>query len=229
MKQFSIIILRLMWGLFLYSLGIVFTINAHIGYAPWDVFHIGLANTVGLSIGTVLILIGIIIGLISVLLGEKIGIGTILNMIFIGLFLDIILKLDVIPVADNLLLGIIMLFIGLFIIAFATYFYIGSALGAGPRDSLMVAVTRITKLPIGICRGIIEFFVVALGWMLGGMVGIGTVLAAFGIGFCVQITFGLLKFDATKVKHETIADTYRKLFNKKTLNGFNKKEVLQND
>jgi len=229
MKQFSIIILRLMWGLFLYSLGIVFTINAHIGYAPWDVFHIGLANTVGLSIGTVLILIGIIIGLISVLLGEKIGIGTILNMIFIGLFLDIILKLDVIPVADNLLLGIIMLFIGLFIIAFATYFYIGSALGAGPRDSLMVAVTRITKLPIGICRGIIEFFVVALGWMLGGMVGIGTVLAAFGIGFCVQITFGLLKFDATKVKHESIADTYRKLFNKKTLNGFNKKEVLQND
>jgi len=229
MKQFSLIILRLMWGLFLYSLGIVFTINAHIGYAPWDVFHIGLANTVGLSIGTVSILIGIIIGLISVLLGEKIGIGTILNMVFIGLFLDIILTLNVIPVADNLLLGIIMLFIGLFIIAFATYFYIGSALGAGPRDSLMVAVTRITKQPIGICRGIIEFFVVVLGWMLGGMVGIGTVLAAFGIGFCVQITFGLLKFDATKVKHETIADTYRKLFNKKALNDFDKKEIFQNE
>ena len=229
MKQFSLSMLRLMWGLFLYSLGIVFTINAHIGYAPWDVFHIGLANTVGASIGTISILLGIIIVLITVLLGEKIGVGTVLNMIFIGVFLDLVLAFEIIPVADNLLLGIAMLFAGLFIISLATYFYVGTALGAGPRDSLMVALTRITKLPIGICRGIIEFIVVVLGWMLGGMVGIGTVLAAFGIGFCVQITFSLLKFDATKVKHETIANTYRKLFNKETQKKIDKKELLQNE
>ncbi len=229
MKQFSLSMLRLMWGLFLYSLGIVFTINAHIGYAPWDVFHIGLANTVGASIGTISILLGIIIVLITVLLGEKIGVGTVLNMIFIGVFLDLVLAFEIIPVADNLLLGIAMLFAGLFIISLATYFYVGTALGAGPRDSLMVALTRITKLPIGICRGIIEFIVVVLGWMLGGMVGIGTVLAAFGIGFCVQITFSLLKFDATKVKHETIANTYRKLFNKGTQKEIDKKELLQNE
>jgi len=223
MKQFSFSMLRLIWGLFLYSFGIVFTMNAHIGYAPWDVFHVGLANTIGLSIGTVAIMVGIIIGLISLLLGEKIGVGTILNMILIGVFLDMILALQIIPVADNFLLGIIMLILGLFIIALATYFYIGSALGAGPRDSLMVALTRKTSLSIGICRGIIEIFVVLVGWMLGGMVGIGTVLAAFTIGFCVQITFNLLKFDATKVKQETIDYTFKKLFNNKAEKDFDKK------
>jgi len=223
MKQFSFSLLRLIWGLFLYSSGIVFTINAHIGYAPWDVFHVGLANTIGMSIGTVAIIVGIMIGLISLLLGEKIGVGTILNMILIGVFLDMILALQIIPVADHFLLGIIMLILGLFIIALATYFYIGSALGAGPRDSLMVALTRKTGLSIGICRGIIEIFVVLVGWMLGGMVGIGTVLAAFTIGFCVQITFHLLKFDATKVKHETIDYTYKKLFNNKAEKDFDKK------
>ncbi|MFA5564150.1 MAG: hypothetical protein WDA32_08185, partial [Candidatus Caldatribacteriota bacterium] len=95
-----------------------------------------------------------------------------------------------------------------------TYLYIDTGFGAGPRDGLMVALARITKLPIGICRGVIEFMAVVSGWLLGGMVGIGTVLAAFGIGFCVQITFYFLKFDATKVEHETIAYTYRKYFKK---------------
>jgi uncharacterized protein len=219
MKSFYFSLLRLMSGLFLFALGIIFTVNAHIGYAPWDVLHIGIASTIGLSIGTVSIILGIFLGLITVLLGEKIGIGTILNMIFIGLFFDMIYALNIIPVANNILLGITMLIIGLFIIAFATYFYIGAALGAGPRDSLMVALNRITGIPIGVCRGIIELLVVFLGWTLGGMVGIGTVLAAFGIGFCVQITFNLLKFDATKIKHETISYTYRKYFKKEIFQG----------
>jgi uncharacterized membrane protein YczE len=218
-----------MWGLFLYALGVVFAINAHIGYAPWDVLHIGLANTIGLSIGIISIILGVFIVIIAVLLGEKVGIGTILNMIFVGLFFDMIYALKIIPVANNLLLGIIMLFIGLFIIAFATYFYIGTALGAGPRDSLMVALTRITGLPIGACRGIIELLVVLSGWMLGGMVGIGTVLAAFGIGFCIQIVFNLLKFDATKIKHETISYTYKRVFNKEVPGEIDKKEVFQNE
>jgi uncharacterized protein len=229
MKNFYFSLLRLMIGLLLFALGIVFTVNAQIGYAPWDVLHIGLANTIGLTIGTVSIILGIFIGLITVLLGEKIGVGTILNMIFIGLFFDMIYALNIIPVANNMVLGITMLIIGLFIIAFATYFYIGAALGAGPRDSLMVALNRITGIPIGACRGIIELLVVLLGWTLGGMVGIGTVLAAFGIGFCVQITFNLLKFDATKIKHETLGYTYRKFFKKESQNKINKKEVFQNE
>lgn len=108
-----------------------------------------------------------------------------------------------------------MLIAGLFIIALATYYYIGSGFGAGPRDSLMVALTRKTGLSIGICRGTIELLAVFIGWTLGGMAGIGTVISAFAMGFCVQITFKMLKFDATKVNHETLDQTYKLVFGRK--------------
>ncbi|MGK0466317.1 YczE/YyaS/YitT family protein [Clostridium sp.] len=216
MKQFYIRMLRLICGLFLYALGIVVTMNAHIGYAPWDVFHVGFAKMAGISIGTASIATGVVIGMISVFLGEKLGLGTILNMILIGVFLDMILALNIIPLARNLSFGIVMMIIGLFIIALATYFYIGSSFGAGPRDSLMVALIRKTGLPVGICRGSIELIAVLVGWKLGGMIGIGTIISAFTIGFCVQSTFKLLKFDATKVNHETLHETYTIHFKDKT-------------
>jgi uncharacterized membrane protein YczE len=212
MKFFYTRLLRLIIGLFLYALGIVVTINAHIGYAPWEVFHVGLAKTTGLSLGTASIITGLVIGVITILLGEKIGLGTILNMVLIGIFLDIIISWQIIPVVDNFLLGLLMMLVGLFIIALASYFYIGSGFGAGPRDSLMVALTRITGLPVGICRIIIELLAVFIGWRLGGMLGIGTIISALAIGFCVQTTFKLFKFDATAVKHDTLDQTIAILF-----------------
>lgn len=214
MKQFYIRLLHLLWGLFLYALGIVVTINAHIGYAPWDVFHVGFAKAVGISIGVASIITGVAIVALSVLLGEKLGLGTLLNMILIGVFLDMIIGLHILPIATSFLSGVIMLLIGLFIIALASYFYIGSGFGAGPRDSLMVVLTRKTKFPIGVCRGTIELLAVGAGWSLGGMLGIGTILSTFAIGFCVQTTFSLLNFDATKVKHETLDQTYKLFFSK---------------
>lgn len=210
MKQFWLRLLRLIFGIFLYAVGIVITLNANIGYAPWDVLHVGAANTVGISIGTASILAGFLTIIIAVLLGEKLGFGTVVNMIFIGLFIDLIRATGLIPVVSNLVIGVIMLIAGLFVIAVATYFYIGSGFGAGPRDSLMVAVTRKTKLPVGVCRGTIEVLAVFVGWRLGGMVGIGTVISAVAIGFCVQLVFRLCKFDATAVQHETIGETLKR-------------------
>jgi uncharacterized membrane protein YczE len=215
MKQFCTRLLRLIFGLFLYAVGIVVTINAHIGYAPWDVFHVGLAKMTGMSIGAASILTGVVIVIITVLLGEKLGLGSLLNMVLIGVFIDILLGFQIIPVADSLVVGLVMLIVGLYINALATYFYIGSALGAGPRDSLMVALTRKTGLPIGVCRGTIEVSAVLVGWKLGGMVGIGTIISAFVIGFSIQTTFALLKFDATAVNHETLDRTYQMLFGSK--------------
>lgn len=212
MKQFSLRLLRLIFGIFLYAFGIVVTLNANIGYAPWDVLHVGFANTVGISIGTASILAGFLTIIVAVLLGEKLGLGTIINMIFIGLFIDLIRATGIIPVVSNLAVGIVMLILGLFIIAVATYFYVGSGFGAGPRDSLMVAVTRKTKLPVGVCRGTIEVLAVFIGWRLGGMAGIGTVISALAIGFCVQLTFRFFKFDATAVQHETLGDTLRRFW-----------------
>ena len=209
MKVFYLRLLKLLFGLLLYALGIVITLKASIGYAPWEVFHVGLAKTMGISIGNASIAAGLVIGIAAVLLGEKLGLGTILNMILIGIFLDIILKFNLIPEASGLLQGLPMLIAGLFIISLASYFYIGSGFGAGPRDSLMVALTRKTKLPVGLCRGTIEVLAVLVGWKLGGLVGIGTVISAFAIGFCIQTTFRLLRFDATKVRHETLDATFK--------------------
>ena len=209
MKQFYNRLLLLTWGLLLYALGIAVTLNANVGYAPWEMFHVGLAKTMGISIGTASIIVGVIIGIIAVLLGEKLGFGTILNMVLIGIFLDMILQFQLIPIADNMIMGIAMLIVGLFIIALASYYYIKSGFGAGPRDSLMVALTRKTGLPVGACRGIIELIAVCVGWMLGGLLGIGTIISAFAIGFCIQMTFKWLAFDATEVKHETLNQTYK--------------------
>jgi len=209
MNQYLIRLLRLVSGLILYAFGIVITMNAHIGFAPWDAFHAGLAKTIGMNIGTASIIVGVIIGIITLLLGEKLGLGTILNMVLIGVFLDKFIEFKIIPVASNLMIGIIMIIVGLFIIALASYFYIGSAFGAGPRDSLMVALTRKTGLPVGVCRGTIELIAVFVGWRLGGMIGIGTIISAFAIGFCIQATFKLFKFDAAGVKHETLDGTYK--------------------
>ncbi len=212
MKQFYLRLLRLICGLILYALGIVVTLNANIGYAPWEVFHVGFSKTTGISLGTASILVGAIILILTIMLGEKVGLGTILNMVLIGVFLDVILGLHIIPSTHNFAIGILMLIAGLFIIALASYFYIGSAFGAGPRDSLMVALTRKTKLPVGVCRGTIELLAVFAGWRLGGMFGIGTIISAFAIGFCVQTTFKLLRFDTTKIQHETLGLTYKNLF-----------------
>ena len=198
-------------GIILFSLGIVFTMKANLGYGPWEVFHQGLGETIGLSIGKASILTGLVIGVIVALLGEKLGLGTILNMVFIGFFIDVILALDFIPQMDSLWSGIVEITIGFFIIAFGSYFYIRSGFGAGPRDSLMVLLERKSKLSVGICRIILEASAVLIGWMLGGPVGLGTVLAVFGIGFCVQIVFTLMKFKTTAVKHETLDVTFKNI------------------
>lgn len=215
MKKYPVRLLRLTFGLFLYALGIVVTMKGNIGYAPWDAFHAGIAKTIGISIGTASILVGILIGILTIILGEKLGLGTLCNMVLIGFMMDLLLDWNLIPLATGFFSGVLMMIAGLFIIALATYFYIGSGFGAGPRDSLMVALTRKTHLPVGICRGSIELIVLVIGWKLGGLIGLGTVISALASGFCVQITFRLLRFNVVAVQHETLAQTFRALFSGK--------------
>ncbi len=222
LKKYLKRILGLLFGLFLYSLGIVLTLKANIGYAPWEVLHVGLSRTTGMSIGVASILVGLLIGLVVWLMKESLGLGTLLNMILIGIFIDILILLDFIPKMNQFPQGLLLMVIGLFVISFGSYFYIGSGFGAGPRDSLMVVLTRKTGLPVGVCRGGIELTAVFVGWLLGGMVGIGTVIAAFGIGLCVQITFKILKFDPTTVKHETLRQTISTVF-------FNRSQDYKNE
>jgi len=211
MKAYLIRFINLLSGTLLFAFGIVITLQAKVGFAPWDVFHAGLALTAGISFGVASIVAGAVVVVVVLVCGEKIGLGTILNMALTGLFIDFIVFLDIIPAAANFAVGIAMLVAGLYILSVATYFYIRSAFGAGPRDNLMVVLTRKTKLPVGVCRSIVELSVTLAGWLLGGMVGVGTVISAFAVGFFIQITFAMFKFDPAAVKHETILQTYKEI------------------
>lgn len=207
MKTYLIRFTKLIVGLILYSLGIATTINANIGLAPWDVFHSGLAEAMNFSIGTAIITASIAIGIFDILMGEKFGLGTLLNMLLIGYFLDFILKVGFLPIQEIFFIGAIQMIIGLFIIALGSYFYIGSGFGAGPRDSLMIILRRKTNLKVGICRGAVELTAALVGWQLGGALGLGTLLSASTVSLCIQLTFQVLKFDPTAIEHENLADT----------------------
>ncbi|HCX61863.1 MAG TPA: hypothetical protein DHU59_05430, partial [Clostridiales bacterium] len=197
-------------GLFLYAIGLQLSVHANIGLAPWDAFSIGVSYITGITYGNVSILTGIVIIIVVAgFLKEKIGLGTILNTILIGVFFDLIQSINLIPFMTNFFSGILMLLSGQVIVSLATYFYISSGMGSGPRDTLMVALIKLfPKVPIGVIRGSIEGTVLIVGFLLGAKVGIGTVIAVFGIGFMLQITFKLLKFDIKTVVHENIFETF---------------------
>lgn len=204
---------RLLLGLFLYALGSCLTIQANIGLAPWEAFSTGCALLGGISYGNAVVISGFVIVLSVFLLNEEIGVGTLLNAVLIGKFVDLIQMTGWIPVMNHIATGAALLVLGQFVICLGSYFYIGAGLGCGPRDSLMVALSRrFPRTPIGVIRGLIEGSVLVTGWLLGANVGIGTVMAVFGIGFSLQLTFRLLRFDVTHVKHDSVGDTLHALF-----------------
>jgi uncharacterized membrane protein YczE len=212
MKGYSVRLVKLVFGLFLFALGSFLTIQANIGLASWEAFSMGLAYLTDQTYGNILIISGFVILVIDVALKEKIGFGTILNTILIGIFVDLIQAVDLIPQMNNFFSGVLMLLLGQLSICIGSYFYIGASLGCGPRDALMLALgKRLPKVPIGIVRGVIEGTVLLIGWLLGAKVGIGTVISVFGISFILEATFNILHFDVTNIEHESIVDTVRTL------------------
>ena len=207
-------VVRLFFGLFLYAVGIVMTIHANLGAAPWDVFHLGLTKHLGITLGTASVVTSVVIVAGSAIMREHVGFGTLCNMIFIGVFVDVVIAMGWIPVLSSLVPGVIMLVSGLFVIAVASFFYMGAGYGAGPRDSLMVVLTKRTGRTAGFCRVCVEGTVLVAGWLLGGKVGVGTVISVLGIGFAVQIVFGLLRFDVKKIEQESFGETFRRIFSK---------------
>lgn len=227
MKKNILKIIRLFTGLFLYSVGIVMTINANLGLGPWDVFHQGLSIQTGITIGQASIFFGFILIIMNSFFGEKLGWGTICNMLFIGIFIDVLMINELIPSFENPVLSALMMFLGMFIIGVASYYYIGAGLGSGPRDGLMVALTKKTKKPVGIIRNIIELCALTVGYFLGGFVGIGTLIIALSIGFFVQFAFKLFKFDVSVVEHRFIDEDIKWLKEKLLFKGNESKEEMK--
>lgn len=201
-------ILRMLAGLFLFALGQVFSIQGAIGLAPWDVLNSGLSNLLGGTFGQMNVCVGLVLLVVDMLLGEKLGLGTVCNALLIGTFIDLIQSVHLIPKSGNFFIGVLMMCFGMFLLSVGTVLYIGAGFGSGPRDSLMVALRcRFSKVPVGVIRGCIEGTALIVGWIMGGTVGLGTVIAVFGISVILQLTFSLFRFDPAKVKQESLLDS----------------------
>ena len=170
---------RCTFGLALFAVGISLQMNANIGAPPWDVFHQGVSKQTEISIGKVIVMTGFILLLLLIPLKQKPGLGTILNALEIGLVAD--LALAIIPEPNNIFIRVVMAALGIVIVAVGTGFYIGSALGPGPRDGLMTGLAK-RGIPIRIGRTAIEVTVLIVGLVLGGQVGVATFAFAFGVG-----------------------------------------------
>lgn len=192
-----------MLGLPLFGLGIVLTIKSNLGTAPWDVLHIGLTNYMAITIGQISQLTGIIVIALSLLIGIKPGWGTLANMYFMGLYIDIFMACAWIQMPGFWVAQLAMLMSGVLIIGWGSFFYLTAALGAGPRDSLMVGLIEKTAWPLWIVRTAIEASVTLLGYLLGGPVGIGTVIIVLTLGPAIQLAFYIMRTQARDIKHTT--------------------------
>ena len=214
MNKFIRVITRLLLGFIVYGLAIVVMIHANVGLSPWDVLHQGISLKTGLTMGKVSISVGIIIIIIDAILGEGIGFAALGNVLLIGTFLDMFESLNIIPYANNLFIGIIMMIIGVVLAALATVLYVKPALGSGPRDGLMLAINKRSSKSVGTVRTIIELSVLFIGWILGGSVGIGTIISGVGLGYAIEIGFKISHMDSKTLVHKNIYDSIKLLRNK---------------
>ncbi|MFB4280072.1 MULTISPECIES: membrane protein YczE [unclassified Nonomuraea] len=175
---------RLYGGLALYGAGIGLQVESGLGNDPWDVFHQGLGLRLGLSIGTVIIAVGALVMLLWIPLKQKPGLGTISNVVFLGLFADAAIFL--LPAPGNVVLQALYVALGVTSIALATVLYIGAGMGPGPRDGVMTGLMRL-GLSVRLSRLLIEVTVLIAGWLLGGTVGLGTLAFALAIGPLTQL------------------------------------------
>jgi uncharacterized membrane protein YczE len=189
-------------GFVIYGLSIALIIQADLGTGPWAVLSVALADVTGTTPGTMIVVTGIIVLAASLLMKESIGWGTLANIIFIGPWVDVFL-LWIPSLSGSLVIQIPAMLLAILLTGLATAVYISVNSGAGPRDSLMLAVSRVTGRSVRLSRSVIEVLVVLLGWLLRGPVGIGTLAFALLIGPAVQLFFKLFKVSLSESALET--------------------------
>ena len=175
----------LCFGLMLFGLGEGLLIVSFTGASPWSVLAQGISLNINLSIGTITLLISIAVLMLWIPLGQKPGMGTIFNALIIALMIDLCIKF--VPTPLNYINQLILAVISVITVGIGGGIYLVSNLGAGPRDGLMIGLQKVTNFPIAAVRATLEISVVSIGWYLGGTVGAGTLLFAFGIGPCVAL------------------------------------------
>ena len=212
-KKTSFIIINMLIAavsLFFNGFGIYLTIQANIGAAPWDVLSLGVSHSLGILYGTASIAISITILVIDILLKEPIGIAMFIDAVVVGKAVDFFNRIHAVPPCRSVFTAIPVMILGLFILAYTQYTYMIASLGCGPRDTLLVGLSkRLRQIPIGGISIALLAMATFIGWLLGGPVGIGTIICAFGTGPIMQLAFHSVHFDAAEMIHQPLRDSVK--------------------
>lgn len=187
-------------GLFLFAVGIVMILNADLGMGPWGVLQVGLTKNTALTFGQVSQIIGLVVLVIGWALGFPPGFATLMNMYFIGLFIDLLMAGNIIPRSGSMLGQLALLLGGIGVLGGASFLYLNPKLGAGPRDGLMMGLVQKLNRPVSHVRAGIELTVLIIGYFLGGPIGLGTIISALTVGYAIQIAFKIGNYDSN-AKH----------------------------
>ena len=208
--------LRIVLGLLVFSFGVHLTIFANIGLAPWDCLGMGISYHTPLNYGLSMTVIAITVLIIDILLKEKIGYGTLIDALLTGNFVQLFNSLNPLPLNTNVWLGIAIMVAGFIFMALGMAIYMKSEQCCGPRDALLVGLgKRMPRIPIGVVEVALWAVVLLIGWLLGGPVGIGTLISTFGAGLVMQLVYSMMHFEPRKLKHRGILEITKELFQKK--------------
>ncbi|WP_455758408.1 YczE/YyaS/YitT family protein [Ruminococcus champanellensis] len=203
-------LLRILLGLSIYSFGVYLTIYANIGLAPWDCLAVGISRHAPLNYGSAMVAISLTAVILQLLLRERIGFATLFDTLLTGNIVQFLCDLSPYPENHSVWLGIAFMLFGFLFIALGMYVYMSAEMGCGPKDGLLITIgKRLPKIPIGVVEILLFAFVTLIGWLLGGAVGIGTLISIFGAGAVMHLFYMLIHFEPRELKHKSIAETLR--------------------
>ncbi|MCR5485017.1 MAG: hypothetical protein K6F09_05430 [Clostridiales bacterium] len=203
--------LRAALGLLVFTFGDYILINSNIGLPSWDCLSVGLASKTGLTVGRATLIISFVLLVIDLILGERIGLGTVLDAVLCGTFLDVYKLFDISNKSGSIVKGLLMLTAAMTLMAIGQFIYMKAGICCGPRDALLVGVgKRLKRLPIGAVQVILFVVILLAGYLLGGKVGIGTIYGTFGMGVIMQIVFRIVRFEPRNVKHVDFIKMFKK-------------------
>ena len=204
--------IKIIGGLIVFALGVHLTIYANIGLAPWDCLGMGIAKHTPFNYGISMTIMAVTILVIDLLVKKKIGFGTIIDALLTGNFVQAYNSLNPFPENKSILLGICIMLVGFVFMAIGMWIYMRAEQCCGPRDSLLVGLgKRMPKIPIGIVEVILWAVVLLIGFLLGGPVGIGTLISTFGAGLVMQLVYNIIKFEPRKLIHRDVLTVIREL------------------
>ena len=207
--------LQIACGLLVFAFGVHLTIFANIGLAPWDCLGMGISYHTPLNYGLSMTAQAVLILLIDLCLRERIGFGTIIDALLTGNFVQLYNDLNPFPLNQSFALGVALMLVGFVFMALGMWIYMRAAQGCGPRDALLVGLgKRLPRLPIGAVEILLWGAVTAAGWLLGGPVGVGTLIGTFGAGAVMQLVYTVLRFEPRDIAHRDVLAVARLLWEK---------------